>query len=77
MLMLMIAFGTDVLANATCSSVNMYYLFGKKRLYWFGSFLSILPLAVIWAKPTAAVMVLMSMMGAFGFVANEDQSQTV
>ncbi len=25
MLMLMIAFGTDVLANATCSAVNMYY----------------------------------------------------
>lgn len=25
MLMLMIAFGTDVLANATCSSANMYY----------------------------------------------------
>lgn len=25
MLMLMIAFGTDVLANATYSAVNMYY----------------------------------------------------
>ena len=98
----MIAFGTDVLANATYSAVNMYYfkyvlgredlvspvatailvgsiisipllppltkLIGKKRLYWFGSLLSILPLAVMWIKPTAPVIVLMSMMGAFGFV---------
>ena len=102
MLMLMIAFGTDVLANATYSAVNMYYfkyvlgredlvspvatailvgsiisipllppltkLIGKKRLYWFGSLLSILPLAVMWIKPIAPVIVLMSMMGAFGFV---------
>lgn len=98
----MIAFGTDVLANATYSAVNMYYfkyvlgredlvspvatailvgsiisipllppltkLIGKKRLYWFGSLLSILPLAVMWIKPIAPVIVLMSMMGAFGFV---------
>lgn len=102
MLMLMIAFGTDVLANATYSAVNMYYfkyvlnrvdlvpqvasatlfagiillpllpamskLFGKKRLYWFGSLLSIIPLAVMWLNPTAPVLVLMSMMGAFGFI---------
>lgn len=102
MLMLMIAFGTDVLANATYSAVNMYYfkyvlnrvdlvapvatailvggiislpflpvlskVLGKKRLYWFGSLLSIIPLAVMWIKPTAPVMILMSMMGAFGFM---------
>ena len=102
MLMLMIAFGTDVLANATYSAVNMYYfkyvlgrvdlvapvatailiggivslpflpflskLLGKKRLYWFGSLLSILPLAVMWIKPTTPVIILMSMMGAFGFM---------
>lgn len=102
MLMLMIAFGTDVLANATYSAVNMYYfkyvlgrvdlvapvatailiggivslpflpflskLLGKKRLYWFGSLLSILSLAVMWIKPTAPVIILMSMMGAFGFM---------
>ena len=102
MLMLMIAFGTDVLANATYSAVNMYYfkyvlgrvdlvapvatailiggivslpflpflskLLGKKRLYWFGSLLSILPLAVMWIKPTAPVIILMSMMGAVGFM---------
>ena len=102
MLMLMIAFGTDVLANATYSAVNMYYfkyvlgredlvspvatailvgsiisipllppltkLIGKKRLYWFGSLLSILPLAVMWIKPIAPGIVLKSMMGAFGFV---------
>ena len=98
MLMLMIAFGTDVLANATYSAVNRYYfkyvlgrvdlvapiliggivslpflpflskLLGKKRLYWFGSLLSILPLAVMWIKPTAPVIILMSMMGAFGFM---------
>lgn len=98
----MIAFGTDVLANASCSAVNVYYfkyvlgredlvsvvatallvggiaalpcmpvlskLFGKKRLYWIGSFLSILPLAVMWLRPTAPVMILMTMMSAFGFI---------
>lgn len=102
MLMLMIAFGTDVLANATCSAVNMYYfkyvldrvdlvphvatatlvggiialpcmpilakLFGKKRLYWLGSLFSIVPLVVMWLKPTAPVVILMSMMAAFGFI---------
>jgi sugar (glycoside-pentoside-hexuronide) transporter len=102
MLMLMIAFGTDVLANATYSAVNMYYfkyvlgrvdlvspvatamlvggiialpcmpllakLFGKKRLYYLGSLFSIFPLVVMWVKPTAPVILLMSMMGAFGFV---------
>ena len=102
MVMLMIAFGTDVLANATCSAVNMYYFkyvlhrvdlvpavasatlfagiillpilpflakkIGKKRLYWWGSFLSIVPLVVMWFRPTAPVMILMSMMAAFGFV---------
>ena len=102
MLMLMIAFGTDVLANATYSAVNMYYfkyvlgrtdlvapvasailfggiislpflpvlskLLGKKKLYWFGSLLSIIPLVVMWVKPTAPVIILMSMMGAFGFM---------
>ena len=102
MLMLMIAFGTDVLANATYSAVNMYYFkyvlgrtdlvapvasailfggiislpflpvlskaLGKKKLYWFGSLLSIIPLVVMWVKPTAPVMILMSMMGAFGFM---------
>lgn len=102
MLMLMIAFGTDVLANATYSAVNMYYFkyvlgrtdlvapvasailfggiasipllpfltkwMGKKRLYWLGSLLSIFPLLVMWVKPTAPVIILMSMMGAFGFM---------
>lgn len=102
MLMLMIAFGTDVLANATYSAVNMYYFkyvlgrtdlvapvasailfggiaslpllpflsrwLGKKRLYWLGSLLSIFPLLVMWIKPTAPVVILMSMMGAFGFM---------
>lgn len=102
MLMLMIAFGTDVLANATYSAVNVYYfkyvlnrmdlvspvatailvgsivclpimpylakLIGKKRLYWWGSLFSILPLLVMWIRPTAPVIVLMSMMGAFGFI---------
>jgi len=102
MVMLMIAFGTDVLANATYSAVNMYYFkyvlgredlvpkvasailfagivsipllpiltkwFGKKRLYWFGSALSIIPLVVMWIRPTAPVAVLMSMMAMFGFI---------
>lgn len=102
MLMLMIAFGTDVLANATCSAVNMYYfkyvllredlvptvasvtlwtgivaipllpvmtrMLGKKKLYWLGSALSILPLAVMWIRPTAGTALLMTMMGVFGFI---------
>lgn len=102
MMMLMIAFGTDVLANATYSAVNMYYFkyvlhredlvpkvasailfagiillpvlpalskkFGKKKLYWWGSFFSIIPLVVMWFRPTAPVIVLMSMMAAFGFI---------
>lgn len=102
MVMLMIAFGTDVLANATCSAVNMYYFkyvlgredlvptvasatlftgivaipmlpvltkwLGKKRLYWLGSALSIIPLLVMWVQPTAPVAVLMSMMAVFGFI---------
>lgn len=102
MVMLMIAFGTDVLANATCSAVNMYYFkyvlgredlvptvasatlitgiiaipmlpiltrwLGKKRLYWLGSALSILPLVVMWVRPTAPVAVLTSMMAIFGFI---------
>lgn len=102
MMLLMIAFGTDVLANATYSAVNVYYfkyvlnrmdlvpkvasvilytgivaipllplltkLMGKKRLYWWGSALSIIPLVVMWLKPTASVMMLMTMMGTFGFV---------
>lgn len=102
MMMLTIAFGTDVLANATCSAVNVYYfkyvlgredlvptvaavilwtgvivipllplmskIFGKKRLYYLGSALSIIPLAVMWIRPTAPVMILMISMGVFGFV---------
>lgn len=102
MLMLMIAFGTDVLANATCSAVNMYYFkyvlgredlvpvvasvtlwtgivaipllplltkwLGKKKLYWLGSAFSILPLAVMWIRPTAGAALLMTMMGVFGFI---------
>jgi len=102
MLMLMIAFGTDVLANATYSAVNMYYfkyvlhredlvptvasailwagivsipllpvltkLLGKKKLYWLGSALSIIPLAVMLFMPTAGVAVLMTTMAVFGFI---------
>ena len=102
MMMLMIAFGTDVLANATYSAVNMYYfkyvlnrvdlvpkvatailvggiislpflpllsrLIGKKKLYWIGSAFSIVPLVVMWFRPTATVNILMSAMAAFGFI---------
>lgn len=102
MMMLMIAFGTDVLANATCSAVNVYYfkyvlnridlvptvaavilwtgilaipllpilskLLGKKNLYWLGSAFSILPLIVMWLRPTAPIMILMTAMGVFGLV---------
>lgn len=102
MMMLMIAFGTDVLANATYSAVNMYYFIyvlgredlvapvnsailfagiaslpflpfltkalGKKKLYWLGSALSIIPLLVMMLRPTAGVTILMSMMAVFGFI---------
>lgn len=102
MMMLMIAFGTDVLANATYSAVNVYYfkyvldrmdlvpkvasaimwagiaaipllplltrLIGKKKLYWLGSALSIIPLVVMWLQPSASVMILMTTMGTFGFI---------
>ncbi|HIT90691.1 MAG TPA: MFS transporter [Candidatus Merdenecus merdavium] len=102
MLMLMIAFGTDVLANATYSAVNVYYfkyvldrmdlvpkvasvilwtgiiaipilpiltkIIGKKKLYWLGSAFSIIPLVVMWLQPQASVMMLMTMMGVFGFI---------
>jgi len=102
MIMLMIAFGTDVFASATSSAVNMYYfkyvlgredlvavtatvtlvagivclpvipflakLIGKKKLYWIGSALNILPLAVLWINPTPSMAILMCMMAAIGFM---------
>ena len=37
-------------------------------MYWIGSFLSILPLAVMWLRTAAPVMILMTMMSAFGFI---------
>lgn len=102
MILLMIAFGTDVLANATNSAVNVYYfkyvlgrmdlvptvasvmliggivslpflpilakILGKKKLYWFGSLFSIIPLFIMWIRPTAPIIILMSTMTVFGFV---------
>ena len=102
MIMLMIAFGTDVLANATCSAVNVYYfkyvlhredlvattasvmlwtgiiaipllpiltkLLGKKLLYWLGSAASIIPLLILWVRPTVGMTIMMSAFGVFGLV---------
>lgn len=102
LLMLMIAFGTDMIANATLFAVNMYYFkyvlerqdlvpvaamaltvtgvvtnlvlpalserIGKKRLYWWGSLLSIIPLAVLLVQPVVPVSVLLLSIGAFGLI---------
>lgn len=104
MMMLMIAFGTDVLANATCSAVNVYYFkyviqdmslvaqvanvtlwtgivaipllpvltkwLGKRRLFWWGEAISILPLLVLWLvpNPSANLIMMMSLFGFWGFI---------
>ena len=104
MMMLMIAFGTDVLANATCSAVNVYYFkyviqdmslvaqvanvtlwtgiiaipmlpiltkwLGKRRLFWWGEAISIIPLAVLWLVPNPSVnlIMMMSMFAFWGFI---------
>lgn len=102
LIMLMIAFGTDMVANSALLAANMYYFkyvlgrqdlvpvvamaltitgvaanimlpffskkFSKKSLYWFGSFLSIIPLAVLWIRPVVPVSVLLLLMTSFGFI---------
>ena len=102
LLMLMIAYGTDMIANATMNAANMYYFkyvlnrqdlvptvatlitvssivatvaqpyivkkWGKKSIYWWGSFLSIAPLAVVMIYPYCPVPVLFVLMAVFGFI---------
>lgn len=104
MMMLMIAFGTDVLASATCSAVNVYYfkyviqdmsliaqvanvtmwtgiiaipmlplltkLLGKRRLFWWGEALSIVPLAILWLtpNPSGSLVMMMTMFGFWGWI---------
>lgn len=102
LLMLMLAFGTDMIANSTLLAVNMYYFkyvlnrvdlvpitsialtvtgvlanlaipyltgkVGKKRLYWWGSLLSILPLAVLMIKPVVPSSALMVLITLFGLI---------
>lgn len=103
MVMLIIAYGTDTLANAARSAVLVYYfkyvldrenlvsivntitlvagllallvlspltrLFGKKRLYWWGSALSIVPLAIMLVYPQPSFAVLAVVLGTLGFIA--------
>lgn len=100
--MLMLAFGTDMIANSTLLAVNMYYFkyvlnrvdlvpitsvaltvtgvlsniaipfltgkIGKKRLYWFGSLFSIVPLAVLLIKPVVPASALIVLITLFGFI---------
>lgn len=102
LLMLMLAFGTDMIANSTLLAVNMYYFkyvlgrvdlvpitsvaltvtgvisnfaipfltkkFGKKRLYWFGSLFSILPLAILFVKPVVPSGALIVLLALFGLI---------
>lgn len=100
LLMLMLAFGTDMIANSALLAANMYYFkyvlgrvdlvpitataltitgvlsnlaipyltkkVGKKRLYWWGSFFSIAPLAILLVKPvvpSSAIIVLFTLFG--------------
>lgn len=102
LLMLMIAFGTDMIANSALLAANMYYfkyvlgreelvpvtslaltLTGvaanvllpklvektdKKNLYWAGSLLSIVPLAVLLVKPVVPDSLLLVLISIFGLV---------
>ena len=102
LLMLMLAFGTDMIANSTLLAVNMYYFkyvlnrvdlvpitsialtvtgvlsnlaipyltkkAGKKRLYWWGSLLSILPLAILQIKPVVPGFALLVLITLFGLI---------
>lgn len=100
LIMLMLAFGTDMIANSALMAANMYYFkyvlgrvdlvpitataltitgvfsnlaipfltrkFGKKKLYWWGSFFSMIPLAVLFIKPvvpSSAIIVLFILFG--------------
>lgn len=102
LLMLMIAFGTDMIANSTLLAVNVYYFkyvlnrvdlvpvtslaltitgvitnlmvpaltkkFGKKPLYIWGSFLSMVPLAVLLIKPNVPASALVVLIALFGLI---------
>lgn len=102
LLMLMIAFGTDMLANSALLAANMYYfkyvlgredlvpstslaltLTGivtnvllpqmvkktdKKKLYWLGSFFSILPLAVLFVKPVLPASGILVLIAIYGLI---------
>ncbi len=103
MMMLVIAFGTDVLAYAAQSAVNVYYfkyvleredlipivgfltlgvmmlvifvmptltkLLGKKKLYWYTTFLAIIPLTILLFYPSPTAAVVMFLMATMRFVA--------
>lgn len=102
LLMLMVAFGTDMIANSALMAANMYYFkyvlnredlvpvtsmaltitgvlanlaipylvknVGKKRLYWLGSLLSIIPLTVLMLKPVVPSSALIVLITLFGLI---------
>lgn len=102
LLLLIIAFSTDMIANSAFLAVNMYYFkyvlerqdlvpivalatsltgiatnlilpalskkIGKVRLYWWGTFFSIIPLLFLLIKPVVSINVLLISMTLFGFI---------
>lgn len=102
LLVLMIAFGTDMIANATLLAVDVYYFkyvlgrmdlvpitamvltgsgvianmvvpflnkkIDKKKLYWYGSLLSMIPLAILFIKPVVPTYALLVLIMLFGFI---------
>lgn len=102
LLMLIIAFGTDMIANASLNAANVYYFkyvldrqdlvagtslaltltgvlvnfalpslikrIDKKRLYWWGTLFSIVPLAILLINPVVPAAFLMFLMIVFGLI---------
>lgn len=102
LLMLMLAFGTDMIANSTLLAVDVYYFkyvlgrmdlvpvtamaltvtgvlsnmaipflnrkIDKKKLYWCGSLLSIVPLAILQLKPVVPTAFFLLLISAFGLI---------
>lgn len=102
LLMLMLAFGTDMIANSTLLAVDVYYFkyvlnrvdlvpitalmltitgvisnmaipflnkkIDKKKLYWYGSLFSIVPLAILQIKPVLPTPIFLVLISIFGLI---------